>query len=204
MRYSFFLLLFLSFQHLYAQQFATEIQEHREKYKADFLNNPQAPLKAADFGHLHFFDADSNYRIVSTVTLLKNQKVFHMPTYDGTSKEFIRYARIKFKLGDQQLELTLYRNMALAINPAYKDYLFLPFTDLTNGKESYGGGRYLDLRISDIQNEQLIIDFNKVYNPYCAYSDGYRCPVPPEENDLAVAIVAGEKMYTGDKKKRTP
>lgn len=90
--------------------------------------------------------------------------------------------------------------MALAMNPAYKDLLFLPFTDQTNNKETYGGGRYIDLNVNDIRNNHLEIDFNKAYNPYCAYSDGYRCPIPPEENDLPISIIVGEKLYTGEKK----
>jgi uncharacterized protein (DUF1684 family) len=78
--------------------------------------------------------------------------------------------------------------------PQYKDYLYLPFKDFTNGESTYGGGRYLDFKMSDIQeNQTIIIDFNKAYNPYCAYSDGYSCPIPPSENHLQVFIEAGEK-----------
>jgi len=77
----------------------------------------------------------------------------------------------------------------------YADYLFIPFTDNTSGNESYGGGRYLDYKISDIKNNKLLLDFNKAYNPYCAYTTGYNCPIPPAENDLKVAIKAGEKAF---------
>jgi len=98
--------------------------------------------------------------------------------------------------------LTLYQNFALLTNPLYKDLLFLPFTDLTNNKETYGGGRYINLDIKSINEAKIIIDFNKAYNPYCAYSDGYRCPIPPEENNLPLEIKAGEKNYKGEKKKR--
>ncbi len=79
---------------------------------------------------------------------------------------------------------------------AYKNYLFLPFTDLTSGNRSYGGGRYLDFLMEDIKSNTLIIDFNKAYNPYCAYTTGYNCPIPPRENDLPVAIPAGEMEYS--------
>jgi uncharacterized protein (DUF1684 family) len=79
--------------------------------------------------------------------------------------------------------------------PKYKNYLFVPFKDMTNGKETYGGGRYLDLETTDIQNDSVILDFNKAYNPYCAYSNGYSCPIPPKENHLAVSIEAGEKTF---------
>ncbi len=80
-------------------------------------------------------------------------------------------------------------------DPTYKNYLFLPFTDLTSGEESYGGGRYIDLETTDIFNNKVIIDFNKAYNPYCAYASGYNCPIPPRENDLPVAVKAGEMNF---------
>jgi uncharacterized protein (DUF1684 family) len=91
--------------------------------------------------------------------------------------------------------LSVYRNTRLAKIPAYADYLFLPFTDETNGRETYGGGRYIDLREADFKNGSITIDFNKAYNPYCAFAGGYSCPKPPDENQLAIAIPAGEKKF---------
>jgi len=80
----------------------------------------------------------------------------------------------------------------------YKNYLFLPFTDATTGVETYESGRYIDLQTGDIKNNQVVIDFNKAYNPYCAYVSGvYNCPIPPRENHLPVAILAGEKRFAG-------
>jgi hypothetical protein len=80
--------------------------------------------------------------------------------------------------------------------PEYRDYLFLPFKDATSGQETYGGGRYLDLRTGDIQNGQVMLDFNRSYNPYCAFKEGYPCPIPPKNNVLSVSIEAGEKAYS--------
>jgi uncharacterized protein len=79
--------------------------------------------------------------------------------------------------------------------PEYADYLFVPFTDATTGNETYGSGRYIDLRLGDIKNNTVLLDFNKCYNPYCAYTSGYNCPIPPKENRLAVAVKAGEKVF---------
>ncbi|RZK42281.1 MAG: DUF1684 domain-containing protein [Pedobacter sp.] len=183
-----------------AQTFKQQIDEHRKEYKNNFIKESRSPLRAEDFKDLHFFEADSAFKIEAKVEMLSNQKIFNMPTYDGTSKEFIRYAKVKFKLKQDTLTLTLYKNIALATNPVYKDLLFLPFTDESNQHSTYGGGRYIDLNTQDIKSGKLTIDFNKAYNPYCAYSDGYRCPIPPEENDLAISILAGEKRYTGEKK----
>ena len=184
----------------FAQGYKDEIAKHREEYKVDFIKETRSPLKEVDFKNLHFYDADSTFKVTGKVKVLKNEKIFKMPTYDGTSKEFIRYAKLSFKIDGKNLELTLYRNISLMMNPAYKDLLFVPFTDLTNNQTTYGGGRYIDLILNNIKNNKLVIDFNKAYNPYCAYSDGYHCPVPPEENDLAISILAGEKLYTGEKK----
>ncbi len=82
------------------------------------------------------------------------------------------------------------------MDPKYKDYLVLLFSDATTGKETYEAGRYIDFTTGDIKNNMLVIDFNKAYNPYCAYEKGkYNCPIPPIENKLSIAITAGEKIY---------
>ncbi|MEP6676718.1 MAG: DUF1684 domain-containing protein [Ferruginibacter sp.] len=99
-----------------------------------------------------------------------------------------------FKIRDTALTLTVYRSLETLPAP-YKDYLFIPFTDITSGNTSYGGGRYIDVEKKDIKNNQLDLDFNKAYNPYCAYTTGYNCPIPPRENNLAIEILAGEKDY---------
>ncbi|WP_231463685.1 DUF1684 domain-containing protein [Pedobacter sp. Leaf132] len=195
------LLLFISIN-TFAQNYAEQIAKHRENYKQDFIKESNSPLKENDLANLHFYDADSNYKVLANVELLKNEKIFKMPTYDGTSKEFYRFAKISFDLNGKQIIMTLYKNVALAGNPIYKDLLFLPFTDETNNQVTYGGGRYIDLSSKAILDNKIEVDFNKAYNPYCAYSDGYRCPVPPAENDLQIEIKAGEKLYTGEKKHR--
>ncbi len=186
----------------FAQSFAEKIAAHRAHFKADFVSNEHSPLKEIDLKHLRFYDADSNYKVSAKATILTGEKVFKMPTYAGTTANYIRYAKLTFELNGTPVQLTLYKNIALAANAAYKDHLFLPFTDQTNNKETYGGGRYIDLKSTDIVNGKIELDFNKTYNPYCAYSDGYRCPIPPEENDLQLEIKAGEKKYLGEKKKR--
>ncbi len=108
-------------------------------------------------------------------------------------KDFIRYGKLIFTINDTTLELTLYQSRIK--DALTKDYLFLPFTDLTTGDETYGSGRYIDLQVTDIKKDRVVIDFNKAYNPYCAYSNNYNCPLPPRENYLPVAITAGEKNF---------
>ncbi|WP_025142777.1 DUF1684 domain-containing protein [Pedobacter jeongneungensis] len=194
------ILLLLISMNTFAQSYADQIAKHREAYKEDFIKDNRSPLKKSDLQNLHFYEADSAYKVSAEVELLKNEKVFKMPTFNGSSSDYYRYAHINFSLNGKAIQMTLYRSVSLSTNPIYKDHLFLPFTDETNNKETYGGGRYIDLDAKEINNKHIEIDFNKAYNPYCAYSDGYRCPVPPEENDLQLAIKAGEKLYTGEKK----
>ena len=193
------LLLFISIDG-FAQSYAEQIAKHRESYKEDFIKDNHSPLKKDDLQNLHFYEANSTYKVLAEVELLKNEKVFKMPTFNGSSSDYYRYAHINFVLNGKAIQMTLYRSVSLSTNPVYKDHLFLPFTDETNNKETYGGGRYIDLDAKEIVANHIEIDFNKAYNPYCAYSDGYRCPVPPEENDLPLAVKAGEKLYTGEKK----
>ncbi len=194
------ILLLLISMNTFAQSYADQIAKHREIYKEDFIKDNRSPLKKSDLQNLHFYEADSAYKVSAEVELLKNEKVFKMPTFNGSSSDYYRYAHINFSLNGKAIQMTLYRSISLSTNPVYKDHLFLPFTDETNNKETYGGGRYIDLDAKEINKNHIEIDFNKAYNPYCAYSDGYRCPVPPEENDLQLAVKAGEKLYTGEKK----
>ncbi|MBB6237290.1 hypothetical protein HDC90_001910 [Pedobacter sp. AK013] len=199
MRIITFLLLLISVDS-FAQSYAEQISKHRETYKQDFIKDEHSPLKKNDLQNLHFYEADSAYKILADVEILKNERVFKMPTFNGSSSDYYKYAHVNFVLNGKKNQMTLYKSVSLSTNPVYKDYLFLPFTDETNNKETYGGGRYIDLDAKEIVDNRIEIDFNKAYNPYCAYSDGYRCPVPPEENDLQLAVKAGEKLYTGEKK----
>jgi uncharacterized protein (DUF1684 family) len=106
-----------------------------------------------------------------------------------------KYGLLTFKIHDTLLRLNVYQSQSLMTSKDYSDYLFVPFTDNTSGNETYGGGRYLDYKMQEIHGNKLLIDFNKAYNPYCAYTIGYNCPIPPAENDLQIAITAGEKAY---------
>ncbi len=198
-RYCFILFMMIQLNS-FAQDYKAQIATHRENYKADFLKDARSPLKEGDLKNLHFFEADSNYKVRAKVELLMNETPFQMPTYTGTSREYIRYAVLSFKLNDEPQQLTIYKSISLSKIAEYKDHLFLPFTDETNSEESYGGGRYIDLSSQDISGNIIEVDFNKAYNPYCAYSDGYQCPKPPAENDLKLKVKAGEMVYTGDKK----
>ncbi len=185
-----------------AQTYRDSLLVSRQAKLEHVVKDPTAPLNDADIEYIHHYEPDSNYRVQASIELLLNELPFRMPTSDGTSKEYVRYAKARFSIQGEASELTLYRSTDLFTNPVYRDHLFLPFMDSTNGNDTYGGGRYIDLSAKDIHHGHIIIDFNSAYNPYCAYSAGYRCPVPPTENHLPIAIKAGEKNYTGPIRQR--
>jgi len=147
---------------------------------------------------MHFFATDPSYRVLGKFTASRNAKWFPMKTSGTETQTYRKYGVLTFKIHDTTLTLNVYQSQSLMTSKDYSDYLFIPFTDNTSGNESYGGGRYLDYRMGEIRNNRLLLDFNKAYNPYCAYTTGYNCPIPPAENDLRVTISAGEKAY--DKK----
>jgi uncharacterized protein (DUF1684 family) len=183
----------------FAQDHKTMITAYRKQYMADFLSDAHSPLKKDDLQFLRFYDDDSTYSVTATVKLLAKESPFVIPAFSGTGGNYERYALVSFTLKGKPMQLTLYKSLALAQNPLYADYLFLPFTDDTNGQTTYGGGRYIDMRTGDIKEDKIIVDFNKAYNPYCAFSSGDSCPKPPGENRLAVAVEAGEKVFAGAK-----
>lgn len=177
--------------------FADEIALHREAYKNGFLQNDRSPLQAQDLPKLRFFEPDSNYRVACVFQRTPDEKPFELPTYSGITKPYVKYGILTFDLNGEHLQLAVYQSLQARNMPQYAQHLFLPFKDLTNGETTYGGGRYLDLRLPDLESERPVIDFNKCYNPWCHYSDGYNCPIPPSENHLPVAVIAGEKKWAG-------
>lgn len=187
-----------------------EIQEHTEeirRYWSDrfegFYQDQGFPLVDSDSVFLSYFEPDMRFKVRAQVEILDNEEPFQMPTYAGTTSEYVRYARAHFRIEDgPRVSLILYQSTRLLTNPTYQNYLFVPFLDATNGDQTYGGGRYLDIALTDIKDGELIIDFNRAYNPLCAYSGGYRCPIPPQENHLAIPIRAGELNYSGPMKER--
>lgn len=146
-----------------------------------------------DTAHIAFYPANRKLVVKAAVKLLPEEKSFKMTTSSGKKKEARKYALLTFHIDGKPFRLYTYQLLALTAKEETAQHLFLPFIDKTSGKESYGGGRYIDLEITDIRNNEVVIDFNKAYNPYCAFTTGYNCPIPPRENALPVAIKAGER-----------
>jgi hypothetical protein len=185
---------------LQAQGYKAEIGKWRKEYKEAFVKEERSPLKADDTASLRFFDADERYKVTAKFNATPNSQPFEMPTHSGKTKTFRQYGTAMFVLNDTVITLSIYQNMKLLDDKEHKDHLFIPFTDGTSYIDTYAGGRYIDLSTKDIKGDKLVIDFNKCYNPYCAYATGYNCPIPPVENRMDVAIRAGEKLFGGKHK----
>ncbi|KGO90815.1 DUF1684 domain-containing protein [Flavobacterium suncheonense] len=162
----------------------------------EYADEKESPLKKEDLVHfsgLDFYDINGEFCVEARLTRTPKEKPFVMPT-SGTRKPlYVKYGELEFMLQGKKCNLNVYRNIELSKMEKFKNHLFLPFTDLTSGVESYGGGRYIDLEATD--KDTVIIDFNQAYNPYCAYNEGYSCPIPPKENDLLVEVRAGVKKF---------
>jgi uncharacterized protein (DUF1684 family) len=166
----------------------------------EFRDKKESPLKDEDFSgfkNLNYFSVDKKFRVAADFVRTSDEKYFQMPTSAGKTKKYIKFGVLKFKLSGKDYSLNVYQADAetLLKFPEYKDLLFVPFKDATNGKQTYGGGRYIDIKIP--AGERVILDFNLAYNPSCAYgSDRFSCPIPPKENFLQVKVNAGEKSYS--------
>ncbi|MGE5518288.1 MAG: DUF1684 domain-containing protein [Candidatus Dadabacteria bacterium] len=162
----------------------------------DNYRNTHEVVQGSDRQYLQFYPADQSSRVWATFMKVENSQWLPMKTSGLTSKMHRVYGILRFTLHDTLCQLNVYQSLNLLSTTDYKNYLFLPFTDATTGVETYSSGRYIDLTIDDVKNSKVLIDFNKAYNPYCAYVSGkYNCPIPPGENSLTVAIRAGEKDF---------
>jgi uncharacterized protein len=195
------LLLILSigsapFKSMAQSDYKAQIAHYRDSIDNYFRTDSHSPIDSADkpsFHGIHYYEIDSNYRIPFTFKRKKWGKQFLMKTTTDRLPAYKVYGTIEFKLDGKPQKLTLYQNLELKKRKGYEDYLFCPFKDLTNGEDSYGGGRYIDFRMKDLENG--IIDFNLSYNPYCAYNYRYSCPIPPKSNHLKIAVKAGVKKF---------
>ncbi len=164
----------------------------RTQLDEEYKNPESSPLEkeaALDFGGHSFFPFDTNYIVTAFAERLAEPELFKMLTTGDKRPEYERLYKLTFSIRDTICVLYAYRNVALSKKEEYKNHLFLPFTDKSNGFETYGGGRYIDLQVPE--GELMLLDFNQSYHPYCAYSKKYSCPIPPRENALPLKIAAG-------------
>ena len=170
--------------------------EFQKEMNAEYKDASTSPLKdkdRRDFKGLEFFKVDSSYVVKAKFERTPEEAPFEMKTTTDRLPVYVKYGVVTFSLKGKEYQLNIYQNQDLKKKEGYVDYLFLPFLDDTNGEESYGGGRYIDLRIP--KGDELTIDFNKAYNPYCAYNEKYSCPIVPRENYLETKVEAGVKVF---------
>ncbi len=177
-----------------------DVLEFQKKLNTEFKNPEESPLPdrfRIDFETLEFFLPDTNYIVTAELIRTPEALPFLMPTTTDRKSEEVVYGIVNFQLKGKEHSLEVYQNPELMSEEGFEDYLFLPFTDLTNGNETYGGGRYLDLRIP--KTTIITLDFNRAYNPYCAYNKKFSCPLVPAVNDLKISVLAGVKDFKKEK-----
>jgi len=175
--------------------FLEDINAYRSDQMNTLSQSDASPLSKEDVKKLSFYAPDQDFRVIAHVEKVSPKESITIDTYSGKEQEFIEYAKLTFTVKDKPYSLMTHKNLKSMRMPQYRNKMFLMFTDLTTGQSTYGGGRYIYIDESDLNNGKIQLDFNKAFNPYCAYSDGYNCPIPPKENDLPFRVEAGEKDF---------
>jgi len=166
-----------------------EIKAFRHAKDSFMRNDEKSPFieQNVAFKSLNYFDVDESFKVKASVEAIPNGKIYELQTSDDKIQTFQAIAILHFDIVGSHQDLTL-------LQSAIDGNFFLSFYDETSAITTYGAGRYLEVDFKKGQ-QQVILDFNKAYNPYCAYTEGYSCPVPPPENNISIAINAGEKNY---------
>jgi uncharacterized protein (DUF1684 family) len=171
----------------------TNFQRELNALFKDATTSPLKDKDRKDFRGLDFFSFDSTFVVKANLTRTPDEMPFKMKTTDGRLPEYVKYGVVEFEIRGEQYALDIYRNLENVPTKGHGELLFLPFIDHTNGDTTYGGGRYIDVSIP--KGDILEIDFNRAYNPYCAYDEKYSCPIVPRQNYLPIEVRAGVKAF---------
>ncbi len=197
MRAILMLLLFLFAAGSAAQICSAEsVVSFQNELNREFKDSITSPLQNQDrlaFKGLDFFPYDASFCVSAKFHRTSNERAFKMKTTTTRTPEYVKFGELEFELAGKTMRLNVYQNLELSKEAGYEDYLFLPFSDATNGNQTYIGGRYIDMRIPS--GTMVDLNFNLAYNPYCAYNYKYSCPIVPLENDLDISILAGVKKF---------
>jgi uncharacterized protein (DUF1684 family) len=172
------------------------VEKFQKELNTEYADAKTSPLTAKDlatFKSLDFYPINEKFFVMAKFIRTEDEKPFEMKTSTDRKPIYVKYGEAHFEIDGKPLRLNIYKNIELSKKEEYKDYLFLPFSDLTCGNESYIGGKYIDMKIP--KGDTIVIDFNTSYNPYCAYNSKYSCPKVPLENDLNIEIRAGVKKF---------
>jgi uncharacterized protein len=179
-----------------AAGYSISIDSNRRQKDLEMKTDAHSPIpenEKESFLHLNYYKPEIEYRKVAKFTRFDQAAHFFMKTTTDRLPEYSLYGKVTFQHKGKDYSLNVYQNIELVKKPGYEKHLFVPFNDETNGEETYGGGRFLD--VYETGADSLVIDFNLAYNPYCAYNHKYSCPIPPESNMLDTKIEAGEKKW---------
>ncbi|WP_135825256.1 DUF1684 domain-containing protein [Halorussus ruber] len=184
------------------------VRRQREEKDEYFGEHPRSPIpddERDEFEGLNYYPIDEDYRFLLPLHEHSDKEAVTVSTSTEGEQEYVRWGEFRFEVDGEEVTLQAYKS-----DPD-EDRLWVPFRDETSGEETYGAGRYLDLEpehhridrgeTDDVEGDNVeaddewVLDFNAAYNPTCAYSDRYECPLPPMENWLDVPIEAGEKSY---------
>ncbi|MBO0357575.1 DUF1684 domain-containing protein [Hymenobacter sp. BT186] len=174
-------------------QYAARLRKARRDKSDSFRRVQGSPLSETQrnaFDSLRYYAPDKAYRFEAQLEAVSQPDTIDLPLTTGKADKYLRWGRATFILNKQEYKLTLFQKA-----DGKDSTLFVPFTDRTNGFVTYGGGRYLDVAKPAPGDTEVLLDFNEAYNPFCAYNDGFACPVPPQDNRLAVEIKAGEQAF---------
>jgi len=175
--------------------YAARIRRARQQKDNAFrtaAGSPIATAQRAAFGGLRYFRPAASYRVTARLARAAGLAPLPLALTGGSADAYARWGTAEFELGGQPQRLVLLQKQGLGANP---NELFLPFTDPTNGQQTYAAGRYLDLPVPAPAASTIELDFNLAYSPFCAYSHEYSCPKPPADNRLTVPVLAGEQRY---------
>jgi uncharacterized protein (DUF1684 family) len=167
-----------------------EVEAGRIEKDEELRISDESPLTNEQkevFRSLSYFPISEKYKVQAEFHKNTREQIVKIAITDGSQREYLVFGNVHLHLEGKELDLSVYK-------PVKKesDYLFIPFYDITSADLTYGGGRYVEPVLID--GKTIEIDFNLAYNPYCAYNHTYRCPIPPQENNLQVSILAGEKI----------
>lgn len=196
MKNLFSIILLLQTMFLVAQEKSETSKDFQDNLNKEFADIKESPLTDEDFKTfktLDFYPITDKFIVQAQFIRTKKEKVFEMKTSTERLPKYKKYGEVTFSIDGKNFKLNVYQNIDLSKKKGYHDYLFLPFSDLSCGNQTYIGGRYIDIRFP--KSETIVIDFNKAYNPYCAYNHRFSCPIVPLENDLQIEILAGVKKF---------
>ena len=168
-------------------EYVTVIQDSRNEKDSYLKKDTTSPIEdKSKFTGLKYFEVNPIFKVEGKIDRVTSGQTINISMSGGEVEEYEAYGNVKFEIEGVKCSLKIFKTP--------EGNLFLPFKDLTSNKETYGAGRYLDFGIDEVKGNQIAMDFNRAYHPYCAYNHTFTCPIPPAENFLNVAVKAGERL----------